>query len=215
MQRTNKRMSEITSDVQKKTRIQVNEIFKRFSSIYMERFDSRFDVPEDEKISCASTRKMLRNEKIVKKVNDCKKEWINSDLKYYSEEEVAKALDRAKHEYAWPPKLSEFLRLCENSLEYDKAEKAYQAVCSRPVKELDIVSRVTVQEVGQFELHTMSADRMKPIFLKKYVEVCIRKRKGEDLEKCLKPDPEEKVKKPASKVDNREFLKKSRMDWGV
>ncbi len=175
--------------------------------MYQAKFWKDFNVNEpDEK------KKKLR---VNKKVEDCKAEWVDSDLKFYSEEEIGKALERAKQEYDWPPSLKEFIALCEYSSEYDNAEKAYQNACQKPIKELDLVTRVTVQEVGQFELKTMKADRMKGEFIRKYRDVILRKRKGEDLEKCFKPDPPPGLPElPATKEFAKGFLDKIKEGLG-
>ena len=180
----------------------VDQIFLKFSWLYKTKFWKDFEVIDPDPVS--------RKEKIRKKLDACKSEWVDSDLKFFSEEEIGKALDRAKHEFGWPPTLPEFISLCEYCSEYDNAEKAYNNACQKPVKELDLVTRIAVQEFGQFELKTMRAEKTKADFIRKYREVILRKRRGEDLSKQIKTEPKALECLPLPKDENRRRLQAAR-----
>lgn len=141
-----------------------------------------------------------------KKIEAYKSEWLESDVKYYSEAELKKALDRMKSLHAWPPNISEFLALCEYASEYENAEDAYARACKTPLRDLDVLTQATVVEVGQFELKTMSSEKMKPIFVKKYREIAMKKRRGEDLKVVIGESVPQIAPIPATPESGRRWL---------
>ena len=61
--------------------------------------------------------------------------WRQSRLKFYTREEIGRALERTIEEFDWPPSLHDFLKLCEECAS-DDAEKAFQNACRKAYKGL-------------------------------------------------------------------------------
>ncbi|MCV2401292.1 replication protein P [Marinomonas sp. C2222] len=78
------------TEAEQQTRVLVNMIFARFKAIYTHKFASAYSTLEEVKLA--------------------KREWAVA-LKGFQEPLLAYAVERTKEEYAWPPTISEFLKL--------------------------------------------------------------------------------------------------------
>ncbi|WP_245659049.1 replication protein P [Marinomonas spartinae] len=82
--------SQQQDEAQQQTRVLVNMLFARFKAIYTHKFASAYSTPDEVKLA--------------------KREWAVA-LKGFQEPLLAYAVERTKEVYAWPPTISEFLKL--------------------------------------------------------------------------------------------------------
>ena len=144
-------------------------LFARFKAIYTHKFASAYSNPDEVKLA--------------------KREWAIA-LKGFQEPLLAYAVERTKEEYAWPPTISEFLKLINTAYKaYGLLDPrgAYLEACSCRVDPLQFQWRhpavfFAASDVGWYKLKNEEERVTWPLFEACYLKVVDRVMAGERLE---------------------------------
>ncbi|TXR54312.1 replication protein P [Reinekea thalattae] len=157
------------SELNHDTKVLVNMIFARFHHIYTHRFESAY-----------------RDETTL---NQAKREWAMS-LSGTSTDMVELALERCKHEHAWPPTIAEFLKLMQpapESLGLPDTLTAYLEACRNSYQATGrrwshICVKAAAMKVSYFSLRSEPERLTKPLFEKAYLDLVHRISQGETIQ---------------------------------
>ncbi|MGJ8646269.1 MAG: replication protein P [Marinomonas colpomeniae] len=156
------------TEAEQKTRVLVNMLFARFKAIYTHKFASAYSNPDEVKLA--------------------KREWAIA-LKGFQEPLLAYAVERTKEVYAWPPTISEFLKLISTAYKaYGLADprSAYLEACSCRVDPLTYKwSHPAVffagSKAGWYKLKSEEERVSWPLFEQAYIAIVDRVIAGERL----------------------------------
>ncbi|MEO9655600.1 replication protein P [Marinomonas sp.] len=156
------------NEAEQKTRVLVNMLFARFKAIYTHKFASAYSNPDEVKLA--------------------KREWAIA-LKGFQEPLLAYAVERTKEEYAWPPTISEFLKLINTAYKaYGLLDPraAYLEACSCRVDPLTFHWRhpavfFAASDVGWYKLKSEEERVTWPLFEASYLKIVDRVIAGERL----------------------------------
>lgn len=168
---TGNEQSEPAFDAQEKeqqTRVLVNMLFARFKAIYTHKFSSAYSNSDEVKLA--------------------KREWAIA-IKGYQEPLLAFAVERAKEAYAWPPTISEFLKLINtaySAYRLPSPREAYLEACQCRENPLDYKwTHAAVYHAGAktgwYALRSEEEIKTWPMFEKNYDEQVALAIKGEVL----------------------------------
>ncbi|ADZ92041.1 replication protein P [Marinomonas mediterranea] len=156
------------TEEQQRTRLLVNMLFARFKAIYTHKFASAYSTTEEVKLA--------------------KREWAIA-LKGFKEPLLAYAVERAKEQFAWPPSISEFLKVIHSAytaygLVEPRGAYAEAARCRIDPREFKWSHPVVFHagcEVGWFKLKTEEEHVTWPVFEKAYLSLMDRVIEGESF----------------------------------
>ncbi|ETI58088.1 replication protein P [Marinomonas profundimaris] len=156
------------TEAEQQTRVLVNMLFARFKAIYTHKFASAYSTTDEVKLA--------------------KREWAIA-LKGFQEPLLAYAVERTKEVHAWPPTISEFLKLISTAYKaYGLADprSAYLEACACRTDPLQYKwSHPAVffagSRVGWYKIKSEEERVTWPLFELSYVEVVDRVIAGERL----------------------------------
>ncbi|WP_245931908.1 replication protein P [Marinomonas aquiplantarum] len=156
------------SEAEQQTRVLVNMLFARFKAIYTHKFASAYSNPDEVKLA--------------------KREWAIA-LKGFQEPLLAYAVERTKETYAWPPTISEFLKLINTAYKaYGLIDprSAYKEACACRVDPLTFRwSHPAVYfagaDTGWYKLKSEEERVTWPLFEQAYLKIIDRVIAGERL----------------------------------
>lgn len=155
-------------EAQQQTRVLVNMLFARFKAIYTHKFASAYSNPDEVKLA--------------------KREWAVV-LKGFQEPLLAYAVERTKEVYAWPPTISEFLKLINTAYKaYGLLDprSAYLEACACRSDPLSYrwthpAVYFAGSKVGWYKLKSEEERVTWPLYEENYVKVVDRVISGERL----------------------------------
>ncbi|WP_414682595.1 replication protein P [Marinomonas sp. 2405UD66-6] len=156
------------SEAEQQTRVLVNMLFARFKAIYTHKFASAYSNPDEVKLA--------------------KREWAIA-LKGFQEPLLAYAVERTKEVYAWPPTISEFLKLISTAYKaygLSDPRSAYLEACACRVDPLTYKwSHPAVffagSEAGWYKLKSEEERVSWPLFEQSYLKIVDKVIAGERL----------------------------------
>ena len=156
------------TEAEQQTRVLVNMLFARFKAIYTHKFASAYSNPDEVKLA--------------------KREWAIA-LKGFQEPLLAYAVERTKEVYAWPPTISEFLKLISTAYKaygLPDPRSAYLEACACRVDPLTYKwSHPAVffagSKAGWYKLKSDEERVSWPLFEQAYVAIVDRVIAGERL----------------------------------
>ncbi|TDO98916.1 replication protein P [Marinomonas balearica] len=156
------------TEEEQRTRLLVNMLFARFKAIYTHKFASAYSTTEEVKLA--------------------KREWAIA-LKGFKEPLLAYAVERAKEQFAWPPSISEFLKVIHSAYKaYGMADPrsayAEAARCRIDPREFNWSHPVVFHagcDVGWFKLKTEEEHVTWSVFEKAYLSLVDRVIEGENF----------------------------------
>jgi len=156
------------TEAEQQTRVLVNMLFARFKAIYTHKFASAYSNPDEVKLA--------------------KREWAIA-LKGFQEPLLAYAVERTKEVYAWPPTISEFLKLISTAYKaYGLADPrtAYLEACACRIDPLTYKwSHPAVffagSKVGWYKIKSEEERVSWPLFEQSYLETVDKVIAGERL----------------------------------
>ncbi|MEL0611616.1 MULTISPECIES: replication protein P [Marinomonas] len=155
-------------EAQQQTRVLVNMLFARFKAIYTHKFASAYSNPDEVKLA--------------------KREWAVA-LKGFQEPLLAYAVERTKEVYAWPPTISEFLKLINTAYKayglLDPRSAYLEACACRSDPLLYAWSHPAVyfagSQTGWYKLKSEEERVSWPLYEENYIKVVDRVISGERL----------------------------------
>ena len=138
---------------------------------------------------------------------------MNSNLRFYSDNEIQNAISKAIHEFSWPPTLCEFIKLCDDCSEFTPPDDAFLIACRSNYEELDLVTKVALTNTGRYELKNHDANKYKNKFVDNYKKAVLDYRKGVNIGKNLPQNNTSdynKKAKEAPKEFSASYLEKCR-----
>lgn len=155
-------------EAEQKTRVLVNMLFARFKAIYTHKFASAYSTTEEVKLA--------------------KREWAVA-LKGFQEPLLAYAVERTKETYAWPPTISEFLKLINTAYKaygLKDPRSAYLEACACRIDPLVFKwSHAAIffagSQTGWYKLKTEEERSSWPLFETNYLKLVDRVIAGERL----------------------------------
>ena len=155
-------------EAQQQTRVLVNMLFARFKAIYTHKFASAYSNPDEVKLA--------------------KREWAVA-LKGFQEPLLAYAVERTKEVYAWPPTISEFLKLINTAYKayglLDPRSAYLEACACRTDPLLFSWSHPAVYfagtQTGWYKLKSEEERVSWPLYEENYIKVVDRVISGERL----------------------------------
>lgn len=156
------------TQAEQQTRILVNMLFARFKAIYTHKFASAYSTTDEVKLA--------------------KREWAIA-LKGFQEPLLAYAVERTKEVHAWPPTISEFLKLINTAYKaygLPDPRTAYLEACACRTDPLTYKWRhpavfFAASQVGWYKLKSEEERVTWPLFERSFVEVVDRVIAGERL----------------------------------